>query len=303
MTPERILEFIASRLLVRDPLDRAAAVLGDRWSATLDSLRLASATRGTVAVGPVACALRGSPAGIDEPRVGLIGRWTGHGAVIEQLMGAGAMQVGFDTAPRGAASREQWLSASGASVSVGWLVGEREAEVTALLETTEPVEIPGGGVLQLPTAAALRDRAAASRWPADNALVPGLDAVLGAERRRAAAPAGAPARIALDPTRTTVDRSIRPEHAGLSVPFTGTLPAAVRRAAAAGFKQLVVRTGDVHAMRAAELDATDSEIRVSVAGVASVIDEWLDRDDLLAAIVFTLDDAYGSTADQPNVNA
>lgn len=291
MSPERIMQFMASRQLVRDPLDRAAVVLGERWPTALDSLRLASAADDVVVVGPVACALRGYPGAIPEPRVGLIGRWNQQGPVIDRLMGAGAMQVGFDTAPRGYASREKWLSASGASVSVGWLVAEREHELDHLLAESTAIAIPDAGTPRLPSAVELRDRAASSRWPADNALVPGLDAIVAAERGAAPAPPAA-GQIVLDELGAHVDRSLRPEHVVLTVPYRGTLSPEVRRVAAAGFKQLVVRPEEPRTLRAAELDASSTEITVSGAGPSALVDDWLASGDLIAAIALAIDDAY-----------
>jgi hypothetical protein len=293
VTPDPTARFLAGRQLARAPFDRAAVLLGDRWPQALASLRLAAAASDVVLVGPVAAALRGHPGLIETPRVGLIGRWRHQGLVLEQLMDAGAMQQGFDTAPEGFASRERWVGAEGAAVSVGWLLSDRDQQVDELLAVSEPLHVPGGGILQLPSTAALRARAARSPWPADRALVDGFDAVLAVEGEHAQPPVRPTEWIVLRPRDAVADRSVRAEQLSFTVPFDGALPSSVRRAIAAQFKPLVIRDGDPRTLRAVSFDATvEGSLAVTAAAPRAVLDDWLESGDLVAAVEQAVTDAY-----------
>lgn len=258
MIDDRALRFSAGRLLAREMFERPALLLNDRMDQVLRSLRLAAAADEVVLAGPVAGALRGHPGPLDDPRVGLIGRWRNQGSVLESLMDAGAMMQGFDAAPHGYSSRERWLDAHGAAVSVGWLLGDRDAELEPLLAGSDVVQVPGGGELHLPAAELLRDRAAASPWPADRALVPGFDAVLAAQAGPAgdALPLG---RIALDLVGARLDRSVRSELVEARIPYRGDLPRPIRRGITPALRALVIQPGNAHSLTAASVVATEAE--------------------------------------------
>lgn len=294
VTDPRALRFSAGRLLAREMFERPRRLLDVRYPAVLESLRLAASPSDVVLVGPVAAALRGHPGALEDPRVGLIGRWRSQGAVLEHLMNAGAMMQGFDAAPQGYTSRERWLSASGAAVSVGWLLGDRDTELDPLLAGSDRVQVPGGGEVALPSARLLRERAAASAWPADRALVPGFDAVLAVMDGPPEPPV--PGRITLNASRAVLDRSVRAEYAELAITYAGELPRTVRRALTPALRALVLRDEDPLRLTAASMQATDRSITASAAGGSASLDDWIASGDLLAAVDQAVTDAYRAVA-------
>lgn len=160
--------------------ERAQVLLGPQWPACLAALLFAShAEIDAVLIGSVGAALRAAPTvEEDASRVDFLAA-ASHSLLRSRLRRAGGERLITQQASDGTTTREYWAIPGGA----GQLTLQRPTDLSQAIELkqcSERVQTPGTtpGVLWLPSTAALRELASCSPWPPDNALVPGLDAVL-----------------------------------------------------------------------------------------------------------------------------